>query len=400
MCEQGYRIVRNGPREDQIQLCVWNPGIVGVWSHCRDGDIISCPKPVPSPPVPPAVPRHECPDTCIGTLCEPHGLQHKAPDGTIWHAEGQGATFPVDCEACRCTLRESCEWPVKTCTTIEIPTRDIFFKHDYGAEHGFGSRVNGMLVEAPGAALRGHGFQMSSHTCPIESRGQANCFFQPASHCGAEVKHVGLELTEGMAHEVPRNRAQSEAMQLCRLLEPGVVCSNPLIAWRRVARVVLKVQPDVQVAVDAFLTPFRTIMEGTYGALHIRRTDKSLEATFVSVCQYTSRLAALSGQRRALSVFVATDDLATVDEVLACPESQRLAWRVVHAEDNPARGIQGNVTYRLWAEITLLTRATWAVGTFSSNVGRLLVQVLRRQDEASFQSVDYPQSAAHFPRAA
>ena len=105
----------------------------------------------------------------------------------------------------------------------------------------------------------------------------------------------------------------------------------------------------------------------------------------------------LSGRREALPVYVATDDISTVDELRACPEAQQLDWRITHAQSDPSRGIEAAVTYRLWAEMTLLAHATWVVGTFSSNVGRL-VQVLRTQEEASFQSVDTPRGWSFFPR--
>ena len=46
-----------------------------------------------------------------------------------------------------------------------------------------------------------------------------------------------------------------------------------------------------------------------------------------------------------------------------------------------------DVLYRLYAEISLLVRANWTVGTFSSNVGRL-VQLLRDQPEGTMVSMD------------
>ena len=116
------------------------------------------------------------------------------------------------------------------------------------------------------------------------------------------------------------------------------------------------------------------------------------EADAKPVCDYADRLAALSDRRPKLQVFVATDDLSTVDELAACETTRSLQWGLWHFDGQPGRGTSEAITYRLWAEVTMLRDATWAVGTFTSNVGRL-VQVLRTQPEETFASVD----AAWYP---
>ncbi|CAD7946399.1 unnamed protein product [Amoebophrya sp. A120] len=54
---------------------------------------------------------------------------------------------------------------------------------------------------------------------------------------------------------------------------------------------------------------------------------------------------------------------------------------------HPKRGTGAEDLYRLWAEVILLTKATFAVGTFSSNLSRL-VQVLRQQPQNTMLSLD------------
>ena len=76
----------------------------------------------------------------------------------------------------------------------------------------------------------------------------------------------------------------------------------------------------------------------------------------------------------------------------ACETTRSLQWGLWHFDGQPGRGTSEAITYRLWAEVTMLRDATWAVGTFTSNVGRL-VQVLRTQPEETFASVD----AAWYP---
>ena len=96
-------------------------------------------------------------------------------------------------------------------------------------------------------------------------------------------------------------------------------------------------------------------------------------------------------------MYIATDNLTSVDEFAACKMTRSLDWKLWSASDNPARGMNGSVTYRLWADILLLVGADWVVGTFSSNIGRL-VQVLRTQEESTFVSVDEPAARGWFPR--
>ena len=174
-------------------------------------------------------------------------------------------------------------WPiVTTCTTLEIPTRR--WDWDPSATLGWGSRVNGMLVEAPAALVRGHGFKMSARVCPIDLRDRDDCFFQPVTtSCASEVRHTGLQLSDVQSTE---EEAQRNVVKACGLLTRSstVNCSNLLEAWRQVARVVLQVQPEVQAAVEPFLAPFALLRSASYAALHIRRTDKVRESRFVPVC--------------------------------------------------------------------------------------------------------------------
>ena len=360
----------------------------GLWSGRISTNQIRTVRPLP-PPKPGVV----CPELCYGSACAPSGQRREAVDGTIWHAHSSGSTFdPSSCTACQCARRV---WPVAMCSKIEIPTRVIYTSGGVGRLLGFGTRVLGMLVEAPGALLRGHGFQLSGIACPLETRGRAHCFFQPVTNCGSEVEHVGVG-----DHIVSQDEAQRQVVEACRKLDPTALCDQQLVAWRRVAAVLLRVQPDIQSQyIDPLLVPFRDLRSKTFGALHIRRTDKDIEIAQRGVCVYAGRLAALSGRRAGLSVFVATDDMAALRQLRSCTEPRTLGWSLVPFSDaNPSRGEAGSVLFRLWAEITLLVEAAWVVGTFSSNTGRL-VQVLRQQDEGTFASVDWPQERGRFPRA-
>lgn len=89
-----------------------------------------------------------------------------------------------------------------------------------------------------------------------------------------------------------------------------------------------------------------------------------------------------------LKIFVATDDVSTINHLRACSDSRRYRWTFNHFPGNPGRGDVRRVTFRLYAEMQLLARANWTVGTFSSNVGRL-ANIFRFDKPAdSMQSLD------------
>ena len=104
-------------------------------------------------------------------------------------------------------------------------------------------------------------------------------------------------------------------------------------------------------------------------------------------CSYVHTLAAMSNNARGLDIFVATDDQRVIDGVNACSATRALNWKLHHFNGDPGRGTGREIIYRLYAEITVMTRANWVVGTFSSNVGRV-VQLLREQPEETMSSLD------------
>jgi hypothetical protein len=180
-----------------------------------------------------------------------------------------------------------------------------------------------------------------------------------------------------------------------------------LSMWRAVAQRVLRLQPEIETHVRRRYLA-RTLSWATpesYAAMHIRRTDKvagsHAEATLIPTCNYTEGLHGLLLHSRnsrlplqsveGLNVFVATDDFNVIDELQACPIARRHTWsfRTFEALGAPRRGENLETTLRLWAEILLLKQAAAVVGTFSSNVGRL-VQTLREQPEDTFLSLDKP----------
>lgn len=72
-------------------------------------------------------------------------------------------------------------------------------------------------------------------------------------------------------------------------------------------------------------------------------------------------------------------------------ELENIRWTAEMARNsvwtNPKRGAGADDMYRLWAEVILLVHAKYAIGTFSSNLSRL-VQVLRNKPQNTMLSLD------------
>lgn len=256
---------------------------------------------------------------------------------------------------------------------------------------GWGSLVNRMLLAAPYAMINGLGFQPSQLVCAAEDAAYSpHCFFQPLSNCGQIVR---VEFDRWPLHNY-YEVGEEEVVRACHTAATvlGVAApscnSSQLQAWRMIARLVLRVQPDVEERIHAVHLRGLPWAGGRFAAMHIRRTDKRIEAKPVAECTYASRLEQLCGDKCSeLDVFVATDDLRVIDGVRKCEATARHSWRLRHFESDPGRGNSRAVVYRLYAELTLMSRAEWVVGTFSSNFARV-TQLLRWQAEESMASVD------------
>jgi hypothetical protein len=121
-----------------------------------------------------------------------------------------------------------------------------------------------------------------------------------------------------------------------------------------------------------------------YVAVHIRRGDKVAgahkEANAIAVSHYTR--AVRKRGRRVKNVYIASDDYDAADEfVRFSPTKWRIALRCTESSkgyDNVAFAIQDPQTtktqmYDLLIDLHLLAEAEVFIGTYSSNIGRLLV---------------------------
>eukprot|EP00737_Agarophyton_chilense_P003481 gb/GEZJ01004086.1/.p1 GENE.gb/GEZJ01004086.1/~~gb/GEZJ01004086.1/.p1 ORF type:complete len:362 (+),score=40.01 gb/GEZJ01004086.1/:364-1449(+) len=144
----------------------------------------------------------------------------------------------------------------------------------------------------------------------------------------------------------------------------------------------------VQRVVDDLELPRR------YLALHIRRGDKAKERPLVPLRRYVEAVELL--QRNNDTIFVATDDGTVLDTLrkelvgkhivsVAAAEGRRghnqMLMNRMYLKRNEARVVT------LLAEIEVMRKATIFIGTFSSNLGRL-VHVLREHKAMSSVSLD------------
>ena len=344
-------------------------------------------------PAGPCQPRQ----VCVGlSTCEWPEATY-VPFRSGWHTStlwGRGTPTAVNtnerCPSCGC--QDAARRTLLTCKKTLISNRE--------EDHGFGSLVSQAVVHAVGALGTGHGFQMSDMVCAIEDRGKPHCFFQPASNCGSSIlmvdglhrahRNCALNLHRLSKDKLILNRACYRAAEVLGRNSSRRLCvsGTTLEKWRMVAKLILRVQPDIEARIHREYLADLAWSRGTYAAVHIRRTDKYKEARPRATCAYAHRLAIMCGGRcGGLDVFVATDDISVVSEFATCNRSIQHSWKTHSLEGSPPRNWGRAAVYRLYAELILMMRSEWAVATFSSNLGRL-VQLMRDQPEDTMASLD------------
>jgi hypothetical protein len=344
---------------------------------------------------------------------------------TAWAGKATRFSYPKTCRLCHC---RKAWWPITTCSSTLIPSRQ-WFNHSYPGKIplGLGSQMLGMLHMAALALARGEGFQVHAYTCPEPMRSQHPfCWFAPVSRCGdraVEVcseegprRHCLAAIDDYIGSQAYRDAAAARPIptleRMCSILHRetspksstngGRCAQNPLRFWRALARMIFQLQPEIEAQVNSrHLSTLPWAQErgsSGYGAVHVRRGDKTRnggEAKAVQVCRYADALATLlnheqrgTGKIHGRHVFVATDEPeVVVPRFRKCASTLAANWTVHAFHGRPGRGQSREVMVRLWAELTLLRHATVFVGTATSNVARL-VQLLRYQHENTFVSLD------------
>lgn len=163
---------------------------------------------------------------------------------------------------------------------------------------------------------------------------------------------------------------------------------------REYAREVWRVNEETRERIDEMRTAVGLERVETYVGVHVRRGDKVREVAEVDIAQYVDAVRALSSD--SVPVFVASDDGSAVvamrrrlrDRVVLAVGGAEGRKGHVQAEVNRRfmKGKYGRVVELLF-EVEVLANASVFVGTFSSNLARL-VHVLRKEGEESSVSLD------------
>ena len=286
---------------------------------------------------------------------------------------------------------------------------------------GLGSQLNSVLLFGVLVLSKGDGMQWHASFGPCPT-GSPFCWFEPVSVHGVEAIAVcnkfrstsGMSVCAVTAEEYWSGRSRSDlasARAVPGVLNRSGICHallssttpnriadcerDALSMWRVQARLLLTQTAQFEAAVAARLAlegawTARTAFGASAGGVHIRRGDKLvLEAVAIPTCAYADALANLSATRsvRLTSIFVASDEPNVPREFARCRTTKQHRWSVRSFQEAPTREASAEATVRLWAEIELLRRAALAVGTFTSNLARL-VQLLRSQPASTFASLD------------
>ncbi len=290
---------------------------------------------------------------------------------------------------------------------------------------GFGSELNNMLLGLLYGLWTGQTFQLSSRTWNARYQSGWTDWFEPfCTECPAKLLETGSVWDDLRRHLDGdfRSRCRWRVRQvLVRALYPGTSLTyqrwpefrSPRFAAQRffipslgidgdifaalqvLARMLWRLRPQVKSRIHAQV---RAALPEAYVGVHIRRGDKlsSREAERVEVRSYLARMDSLGTGLD--TVFVASDDHNAVAEFrLAAPH-----WRVVsfcqptlrghrQASFNSQRPEQRQLaTEHILRDLEALIRAEYFIGTFSSNLGRLLCLLRGQRQCTSMDCAWYP----------
>ncbi|CAB9509754.1 expressed unknown protein [Seminavis robusta] len=122
------------------------------------------------------------------------------------------------------------------------------------------------------------------------------------------------------------------------------------------------------------------LREGTSVAFHVRRgADQKKEHTIYPGKNYVEKLLKVAPNKNIDSCFVSSDDFSAVYEVNAALEHYGVNCTVYHLTRAEASGLENDLAYEnfenaleFFADLYLMTDATYFVGTFDSNVATVV----------------------------
>lgn len=220
------------------------------------------------------------------------------------------------------------------------------------------------------------------------------CYFQ-SSPC-REACNDPIELSQISPHSLPpciRISTPTSANYTTAFLETSPTY-NRLPKIRQLAARLWRLNDNTKNHVQHLLQGVLPT-NSEYVGLHIRRGDKMTETKPVPLSLYV-RAVAILATTNDTSVFVATDDGAILPSLRKLMPGRKVLSiagvekRRGHLQkDANARYLNRNYQHvvELIAEVEALRHATWFVGTFSSNLARL-IHVLRYQHPDTSVSLD------------
>jgi hypothetical protein len=174
--------------------------------------------------------------------------------------------------------------------------------------------------------------------------------------------------------------------------------SDELAQARALARRIWRLRPNTRYRIDAMLVDAGVAAGLSYIGVHVRRGDKGKEVPFVPLSTYATAINAIAPAADT-PIFLASDD-ASVASLLAVLLPARVILTLTASASPAIAGGHDQLKHNkgalkrnrarveaLLAEIDALSAADAFVGSFSSNLGRL-VHVLRRANANTTISVD------------
>lgn len=287
-------------------------------------------------------------------------------------------------------------------TSRPVKPRTLIVTFSPNVQNGLGAQILHMLDAAAFARLAGP----RSRLCVRESRywnyGCAphkgwSCYFS-SSPC--RQSQTCPELARLPPHAVWTSRcilvSTRQSMHHVSTIANQLAKQHPVSEftfYRHLANSLWKLNPHTSKAVSKVFSAAR-LRPGRYIAIHIRRGDKRREVKLPRIKKYAKSVRILA--RKDEPIFIATDDGAVLYEmrkrlpdrkIVSLPSAIKRTGHLQAEQNRIWMKRRYDDVVDLLTEIELMRRGRIFIGTFSSNLGRL-VYLLRNSDNRDSVSLD------------
>lgn len=249
--------------------------------------------------------------------------------------------------------------------------------------HGIGANVMMMLAHKKYFEEEGYTFKVDEHETRYmyNGKGFLSIFFSPKFEVIEDEDTLNKRLKEpGTIYETKHSKRRDAKWKYGRVGLKAYnwlskdVCSNVIFNRKASAEIELY---KAEHGLDAEFENSVSV------GFHVRRGDAIREMRRHDAVEYVDRLIGLDIKEKIKSCFIASDDYEVIPEMKKALKARGVSCRVYSLVKDKQHGnrakdqLSDDDVLQLMAEISTLTRSTYFIGSFDTNLGAM-VSLMRR----------------------